>query len=148
MNAQQMQQNMSLVLRFNDEVYNKHYVDRLDQFFNADVVIHDPALGDQPANFRQYHDMEAGYTHAFPDKNFHIDDMFASEDKVVIRWTGVGTHRGELQGVRPSNNRIHITGMCIYRFADGKISEVWQSWDRLSLLEQIGAVQTAHVLHG
>jgi len=34
---------------------------------------------------------------AFPDAQFRIDDQIAEGDKVVNRWTGSGTHKGEPQ---------------------------------------------------
>lgn len=49
------------------------------------------------------------------------------------------THKGTGLGVPPTNNRVVITGMSIARIVDGKIIEGWDNWDRLAMLEQIGA---------
>src|SRR5262245_48380877 len=39
------------------------------------------------------------YLRAFPDLHFEIDQMLASGDYVVTRYTARGTHRGELMGI-------------------------------------------------
>ena len=33
-----------------------------------------------------------------------------------------------------------MTGVVIFRFADGMIQEAWWNWDTLGLLRQIGAI--------
>ena len=41
---------------------------------------------------------------AFPDITQTIDDAFADEEKVAVRFTIAGTHQGELMGVPPAEN--------------------------------------------
>jgi steroid delta-isomerase-like uncharacterized protein len=58
----------------------------------------------------------------------------------VIRWTASGTHKGDLLGVPATGRPIKITGIDIFRVQDGKLAELWQNWDQLQMLQQIGAV--------
>jgi steroid delta-isomerase-like uncharacterized protein len=76
---------------------------------------------------------------AFPDIHFDLEDVLAEGDKVVIRWTCTGTHRGEFRGIAPTGKRVSFPGMNIYRLRDGKIVERWGVEDGLSLLQQLGA---------
>ena len=39
------------------------------------------------------------FRQAIPDLRFEFEDVFATHDKVVVRYTARGTHRGELMGV-------------------------------------------------
>jgi predicted ester cyclase len=43
-------------------------------------------------------------------------------------------------GVAPTFKQLAVTGISIYRFSEGKIAEIWISWDRLSLMQQLGVV--------
>jgi len=42
--------------------------------------------------------------------------------------------------VRPTGNKITLSGINIMRVADGKIVEDWVNLDALGLMQQIGAV--------
>ena len=59
---------------------------------------------------------------------------------MVTRWTGRGTHQGELMGVPPSGNRTEVSGITINRISEGKIAETWTNYDALGMMQQIGAI--------
>jgi steroid delta-isomerase-like uncharacterized protein len=73
--------------------------------------------------------MKAG----IPDGKTTIEDMIAGDDKVTVRFTHSGTHRGELFGVPASNRTVSISGIEIYRLADGKIMEYWGEYNMFDL---------------
>ena len=77
---------------------------------------------------------------AFPDLRIVIEDQVAEGDKVASRYTGSGTHQGELRGFPPTNNRVEVTGTITSRFADGKIVEEWNNIDGLGMMQQLGIV--------
>lgn len=79
---------------------------------------------------------------AFPDGQWIIDDLIAEDDKVVMRWTFRGTHQGAMASipVPPSGKEIAFAGFSLYRFADDQIIEVWEGYDRFTLLQQLGAI--------
>ena len=65
--------------------------------------------------------------------------MFAAGDDVVVtRWTGSGTHSGELMGIAPTRKKVKVPGVWIHRFSGGKIVESWNAWDTLGMLTQLG----------
>jgi ketosteroid isomerase-like protein len=65
---------------------------------------------------------------AFPDWRYTINDLVAERDKVAIRLTGSGTHRGEGFIALPTGKRVTVNGIALMRLADGKIVESWQVW--------------------
>ncbi|WP_394824829.1 ester cyclase [Pendulispora albinea] len=75
-----------------------------------------------------------------PDVQFRIDDLVATDDKVVVRWSWEGTHTGPFRGFPATHKRITNTGIAIYHFRDGKIVRAWLETDRLGVLQQIGAI--------
>jgi predicted ester cyclase len=58
---------------------------------------------------------------------------------VCASWTAVGTHEGEWAGLKPTGRTIRFSGANIFRFADGKVAELWNHRDDLGLMEQMGA---------
>ena len=79
------------------------------------------------------------YRSAFPDVRMTVDDVIASDDKVVLRWHSEGTHRGELAGLAATGVRGSVTGISIDQWKDGKIVEAWAERDNLGLARQLGA---------
>ena len=52
------------------------------------------------------------------------------------------THRGEGLGIAASGRNVTITGIVMARVANGQIAEGWNSFDFLSLYQQLGIVPT------
>jgi predicted ester cyclase len=59
------------------------------------------------------------------DCHCEIEDLIAEQDRVAVRYTARATHAGELFGVPPSGRTVTMTGIEIYRLADGRIAEYW-----------------------
>lgn len=77
---------------------------------------------------------------AFSDIRIHVEDIFATEDKVALRIRLTGTHDGAFLGTPPSGRPIDYQSNELYRIADGRIAEEWICSDMLTLMTQIGAV--------
>ncbi len=82
-------------------------------------------------------------------RNFRItaDEEIATGDTVVVRWTTRGTHQGLLMSpmgpVPPTGKPLTLSGVSIFRLADGKIVEQHTIFDALGMLQQLGALPTA-----
>ena len=141
------QQNETLVRRLFDEVYSKGNLSALDEILASNVRFSDPALPKVKEGIQALKNAENAYVKAFPGKRTKVDDIFATDDRVVVRWTSEGVHKGNLPGIEATNKPFKITGISIFRVANGKIVEITQQFDRLGLLEQIGEIQPAVALH-
>lgn len=138
---------INCVRRLYDEVFTKGNVKACDELCTSNIKLHDTAVSNFTPGIASYKETENAYNKAFPTKKTKIEDIFAVDDKVVVRWSCTGKQDGELQGIAPTHRTFTITGISIYKFTNGKISEAWQSWDRLGMLEQLGVVQPAYALH-
>ncbi len=81
---------------------------------------------------------------AFPDAHATVDEMVGEGDRVIVLYTFTGTNTGMLLS-RPVVTGKHATFTVVevYRFADGKIVGLWQTYDRLALFEQLDALAAA-----
>jgi predicted ester cyclase len=77
---------------------------------------------------------------AFPNLALSIDDLVATRDTVVVRWTLQGAHQGEVAGVAPTGILLTHTGVAIFRIADNRVSESWMvaESDATPLLRRLG----------
>ena len=76
----------------------------------------------------------------FPDIQWTIEDMITENNKVAVRFTIRGTHKGVFFGVPATEKSIVVQAMNFYRLADNQIIEEFGQPDMLGLLTQIGAV--------
>lgn len=80
----------------------------------------------------------AAWRRAFPDWHSTLEEMVAEGDVVAGRWTGRGTHRGELQGIPATGKAVEAPGVVFYRFAGGRIVEFRGHFDIAGLMRQLG----------
>jgi steroid delta-isomerase-like uncharacterized protein len=128
--------NKALVQRFFEEVINQRNLAALDQFAHPGGVNHTVPPG-MPQESNQF---LGQYLNAFPDVKATVEDLMADGDKVVARVSYRGTHQGAFRGIPPTGKQIAVTGINIFRIADGKLVEHWGLTDRLAVLQQLGVV--------
>lgn len=133
-------ENKALVRRFYDEVWNKGHLDVADEVFATDYVRHDPGPP-APAGPEGQKQVAAGVRKAFPDLIYAVDFMMAENDLVMARWTIQGTQTGDMMGAKPTGKKITFSGVNIFRFDYGKVAEIWNHRDDLSMMVQLGVVQ-------
>ena len=68
--------------------------------------------------------------------------MVAAGDKVVVRNTWRGTHRGRFRGIAATGKEMRIEGIVIWGVENRKVAERWATIDYLSLMRQLGVVAT------
>ena len=133
--------NKTVSRRFFEEVWNKGDLAVLNEILTEDHVNSGPGtppeLPTGPEGTKQLVTM---YRNAFPDVHFTIDEQLAEGEKVLTRWTGQGTHQGELQGLPATGKSSTISGIVIDRIVNGKIAESWGLFDNFSMLQQLGVI--------
>jgi steroid delta-isomerase-like uncharacterized protein len=131
-------ENEALVRRFFEEFCNGRQDGVADEIVAGDYVSHGPQAppAEGPAGVKA---RVAVYQESL-DGHWDVQELFSAGDRVVARWTGSGTHEGELMGVPPTGKPIAVEAISIFRIAGGKIAEEWTVWDALGVLQQVGAV--------
>jgi len=113
----------------------------IDELFATDYVEHG-GTGEDIHGIKDYKKSISDIFSAFPDIHFTINDMVVEGDKVAVRFTFSGTHKGEFMGVSPTNKKVTMWGIYIDRVAGGKFVESWVRYDTLGLMQQLGLVPT------
>src|SRR5512142_848422 len=81
--------------RLYEEVWARHNLDIVDELVAPDIVEHNSLLPGQGPGREGYRQTLERIFSAFPDAQSTIEDLLAEGDKVTVRWSGRGTHRGE-----------------------------------------------------
>jgi predicted SnoaL-like aldol condensation-catalyzing enzyme len=111
-----------------------------DELLPVDYIDHDPPLPEMAPGREGVKQANALLHAAFPDTVHTIEDQIAEGDKVVTRLSGRGTFTGEILGIPPNGQVVTIKGIAIHRIAGGKLVEHWAVADKLSFLQQLGAL--------
>ncbi len=77
---------------------------------------------------------------SFPDLHLVVEDLVATDDKVVIRVILRGTHQEAFQGIPATGKQVAFAGIAMHRVVQGQSVEHWGVMDLLSLMQQIGAL--------
>lgn len=131
--------NKAIIRAYVETVWNQQQLNRADEVVAPDILDH-AALPGQAPGLEGAKRKWAMYLNAIPDLRVTIEELVAEGDKVAVRRSYAGTHRGELLGIPPTGKQVRIGGISIFRLAGGKIAEQWEQLDRLALMQQLGVL--------
>ena len=125
-----------LIRRLTEEGFLKGDAGIVDELLADDFVTHDPPPGVSGDKEGQ-RQIIAMISAAFSDMQMEFDEMIDTADgRVVENWAMSGVHSGEAFGVPPSNQRVRVRGVEIWRCADGRIAEHWGAVDMSDFFEK------------
>jgi steroid delta-isomerase-like uncharacterized protein len=111
----------------------------IDELVEPDVVIRNPLPLDVPGAqglklvFTTLH-------RAYPDLHITIEDVIAEGNKVVVRNTVTGTHKGEYMGIPATGKTVTYNEIFIARFVNSRVAEAWGVVDVLAQMRQLGVI--------
>ena len=130
-----IEENKKLVRRAY-ELANRRELDAFFELLAPEYVEHLPTGDLSREQVKQY---SHTFFDAFPDIIFTIEDMVAEGDKVAVRVTWTGTHKGVFMDIAPTGNKINITNANVIKIIAGKWVEFWNITD-IRLMQQLGVI--------
>lgn len=129
------------VRRFFDLVGTSGELPPLDEVMAEHYRGHDPANMEDTIGMDHVRREMRVWRDGF-DFAFSVEDLIAEGDRVCARWFWKGTHKGEFLGIGATGRDVTMTGTTVFRCGgDGKLAEGWWEYDRLGLMEQLGAFE-------
>jgi predicted ester cyclase len=77
---------------------------------------------------------------AFSESSHTIFDLVCEGDAAMVREEWRGTHTGTFMGAGPTDKPVSSLVMCLVRFAGNKVREFHETFDTLSLMQQVGVI--------
>lgn len=133
--ASDQEKNKTVARTFVEEVLSTGKLERYSDFHTTDFVAHG-----SERDFTVAEDLTMAREErtALPDMQFAVNHIVAEGDLVVVHWTVWGTNTQPGMGLPATGKPIKTSGMTLFRFRAGKISEEWNAWSMLSVLKQVG----------
>jgi predicted ester cyclase len=136
----------SMTAKSNKELYRRVVEDlnRGDLESSLEFTAPDATLNGQPLGREGDKHRAEMLATAFPDQHYELQEMVAEGNMLVVRWRMTGTHKGELAGptmtIPATGKRLDIWGMSMYRIEDGMAKEIWERFDMMEFLGQLGVL--------
>jgi steroid delta-isomerase-like uncharacterized protein len=132
----------ALAQRWFTEVMNEGNLEVIDEICSQDFVDHDPLPGTSP-DFAGLKDFVTQVRSAFPDIETTAEDILVEGDRLAVRSTIRGTHKGDFMGIPASGKKVEVSIYDFVRFENDQAAEHWGTIDSAALMEQIGATPAA-----
>ena len=132
----QAQVNIDLIRRA-FSAFNAADLDRCVTLLTEDFAINLAGMPSQMRGREAWKSNAEVMQTAFPGIQAQIDDIFGAKDRVAVRLTFRGTHRGEFLGITPTGRDVVFTSLELYRVVDGQLAEEWISSDLTTLMRQL-----------
>jgi steroid delta-isomerase-like uncharacterized protein len=133
--ASEQEKNKAVARSFFEDVLSPGRLEKYSESHSADFVAHgsdhDYILAEDMAAAREERA-------ALPDMKMSVNRMVAEGDLVAVHWTAWGTNTQAGMGLPATGKKIKVSGITIFRFKAGKISEEWSAWNELAVLKQAG----------
>jgi steroid delta-isomerase-like uncharacterized protein len=125
-----------------ERVWNQGDEEAIDELFSPTGIAH--GLPVQPngkiAGPQEFKRFANNFRAAFPNIRIAIRHCIVQGDLCAVHCDVTGTHTGEGLGLPATGRTVRFSGMCIIRVANDQIEEGWNSFDFLSLYQQLGAL--------
>lgn len=131
MNTEEMKKH---VRRHYDEVLSQKRIEAVDELYAEEIQVGE--AGSLPRS--QFKAMAQHSTTAFPDLLVTVRDQIAEGEKVVTRWTAIGSHLGPFMDIPPTGKQVTIKAIHIHRIDNGRIAALWEEIDMLGFFQQLG----------
>lgn len=132
------QTNRAITRRYFEDLWNRRNLAAADEIVSADVVGYVAGMTIQGRDTLK---QRVGVLYRmYSDPQFTVEDQIAEDDRALVRWTLRGVHSGEFMGAPPTGKTVTVSGMNLFRLAEGRIVEIWVNADDLGELQQLGVI--------
>lgn len=123
------------------EAYNRRNLSVFDKVYASNVRWHGPSTR-QGYGRGSVRAMVRGLLATFPDLALRVDEVYwmgnqAEGFSASVRWTAIGTHRGEAMYGPPTGRLIHLWGLSQLYISRGQVTEEWMLFNEFDVLAQI-----------
>jgi steroid delta-isomerase-like uncharacterized protein len=127
-----------IVRRLYEEVWNKRKLEVISELISPSHALQAPNVSGSSIGPEAYKRQVLVFLEAYPDLHWTIEDTIAEKDKMVVRWTFSGTHKGDYMGIPATNRKVSVDGITVHHIVGGKIMDSYGYFDVLGMIKQLG----------
>jgi predicted ester cyclase len=136
------EQNREIIQQLYEEVSSKRQ-QNIDPGFKSKGFTQ-YTVSSRPSSLKTFNNFFNAVATAFPDYQLNIENIVEKGDRIMARYTISGTQRGAFMGLSPTNGRLTITCIDIFRLDHGRVVEHWDAAHQISALPSCHEVPDIH----
>lgn len=131
----QLEQNKALAERWHYDICIVMNFKVADEILAHDIALH--SNGQDTIGLEQVKTMIEGFKDL---SNLKVDhpQIIAEGNLVMILWDASADNTKDFMGIPATGKNIKWAGIDLFLIEDGKIKEVWQYYDQLGFMSQLG----------
>ncbi len=130
------EKNKATARRVFDDLWTGGRYELVESMYERNATVH---FGNESIPLSQAVADGKEWRSAFPDVVMKANQVTANGNIVDVRWSARGTNKGRGKGLPGKGKPGKTQGTSKFRFDnDGKIAEVWVSWNESDLRRQVG----------
>jgi steroid delta-isomerase-like uncharacterized protein len=122
-------------------IWNEADFSAAGDLYASDYIRHHP-IPSANVSFEDFKNTVTALHDSFPDCKFTFNNTLVKEDKIIVFATFTGTNTGPLEDLPPTGKNAKVSGVYVFRIAEGKIAEEWTYFNLLSYYQQLGFALT------
>ena len=136
--AMEHEQNMAVVRRIVEAIWNRGELAAADALFTADYSNHGGLIPDLVCGPEAIKVAVALYRTAFPALHVTIEELRVEGETVILRWTARDSAAPAPDADTAADNQGSLAGTTRGRLVGGQIAESWTDWDATRIMGQWG----------
>jgi len=141
-----VEQNKAICRRVHTDIFEAGRLEVADEIFAPDARFHGPDWAPSGRGPEVIKQDAAAYRNAFRIDKLTRDLEVAEGDLVTHHWTFTGTHVGDLGAVKPTGRQVTVSGIDVYRVRDDRIADMYQQFDQMGMMTQLGVIPAAETV--
>ena len=107
-----------------NNMWNEKQIYLVDKLFSKKFSVY--YSGGSVSSHTDFKSLLSNWFIAFPDLKHTVLDYIEQENRIVTRWSGLGTHEGIFLEIQPTFKKFIYNGITIFHLSEeGKIHEAW-----------------------
>jgi predicted ester cyclase len=133
-----IEENKALARRLGETI-DARQLDLLDDIVAPNFVRHCQATPQvDVTNLQAFKEFLRQDAAVFPDSRQTLKHMVAEGNLVAVWVMYEGTQRGQMGPFPPSGKNMQVDFGAVLRVEEGRIAEMWVTWDNMAALAQLG----------
>lgn len=130
---------MDFAQRWMDEVWNEGKESAIDDMMAPNCQIYgiNGADGLKITGREMFKHMHRAFRTAMPNVRLQLEDTLTDGARVAVRYRMTGTHTGPGLPQPISGKTIDVMGMSFLEVHEGRITQVWNSFDSMAMYQQL-----------